>query len=490
LRFNKTLNKIPEEKRPNAPVILGCYKNVMPANVKFSIRASQIENLDEAMGKATEMEEIMFETGVDPDIILGKVRRQIDNLAISDQGASSSKKNEDKKTHHLGNQGVGGGFFKGTIPNVKIDPVAAQETKQKIEIAQMNRTIRQMQNEIIRLRRNENFMLDSRMSSSRTKKKSCSRTKRTRIENTNDQQRQRIPREPNPNAVILEEAYDEQTIEQEVDYIQEEILESVETDGCETSMYIFEEDEENTISQDNVVQTRGQLNKSKPKENVEKEKENKEKEKEKEKNKSSEQRRMVNTPQMMYNVVDDLSKLRITLPFTEVVKIPQQRENILKLLDEPGGRIEVVIANPKQNQTISVVKLRGKVPPFYISIENHDVVLHNCLIDSRATNNIMPLEVMEALGMSCTKYYETGESIYAIDSRKVPAYGEIKDFYAWIIVAPHIITVFTIIVVDLPPTYGVVLGRDWSSMIGGYIMNDGSCMMLAKQRWDNVESSS
>jgi hypothetical protein len=27
-------------------------------------------------------------------------------------------------------------------------------------------------------------------------------------------------------------------------------------------------------------------------------------------------------------------------------------------------------------------------------------------------------------------------------------------------------------------TYGVVLGRDWCSLIGGYIMNDGSCMML------------
>jgi hypothetical protein len=42
-----------------------------------------------------------------------------------------------------------------------------------------------------------------------------------------------------------------------------------------------------------------------------------------------------NSTQMKYNVVEDLSKLRITLPFTEVVKIPQQRENILKLLDDP-----------------------------------------------------------------------------------------------------------------------------------------------------------
>jgi len=84
-------------------------------------------------------------------------------LAIFDKGASSSKKNEDQRTRHLINRGFGGGLFKGTIPNVKIDPITAQETKQKIEIAQMNRTIRQMQSEIIRLRRNENFMSNSRI---------------------------------------------------------------------------------------------------------------------------------------------------------------------------------------------------------------------------------------------------------------------------------------------------------------------------------------
>jgi hypothetical protein len=93
-------------------------------------------------------------------------------------------------------------------------------------------------------------------------------------------------------------------------------------------------------------------------------------------------------------------------------------------------------------------------------------------------NNIIPLAVMGALGMSYTKYYEIDENIYAIDSRKVSAYGEIKDFYAWITTTPHIIRVFNIIVVDMPPTYEVVLGRDWISMISGYIMNDDSCMML------------
>jgi hypothetical protein len=60
-------------------------------------------------------------------------------------------------------------------------------------------------------------------------------------------------------------------------------------DGCNSSMYIFEENEENNISQDNVVQTQAQSNKSKPKENIENEKE-------KEKNKSSEQQRTINSP--------------------------------------------------------------------------------------------------------------------------------------------------------------------------------------------------
>jgi hypothetical protein len=45
---------------------------------------------------------------------------------------------------------------------------------------------------------------------------------------------------------------------------------------------------------------------------------------------------MSNSSQMTYNVVEELSKLRITLPFAEVVKIPQQREYILILLDDPS----------------------------------------------------------------------------------------------------------------------------------------------------------
>jgi len=86
------LSKIPEDKRPNDPVILDCYKNVMPLNVKYVIRTSYMDTLEEPMTKAIEMEEIIIEMGVEPDIIQGKVQRQLGGVSIDNQGASCSKK--------------------------------------------------------------------------------------------------------------------------------------------------------------------------------------------------------------------------------------------------------------------------------------------------------------------------------------------------------------------------------------------------------------
>jgi hypothetical protein len=57
----------------------------------------------------------------------------------------------------------------------------------------------------------------------------------------------------------------------------------------------------------------------------------------------------------------------------------------------------------------------------------------------------MPLAVMEVLGMSCTKYYETSEIIYAVDSRKVSTVQINQGLLCLDYNTPHIITVFNII---------------------------------------------
>jgi hypothetical protein len=63
-------------------------------------------------------------------------------------------------------------------------------------------------------------------------------------------------------------------------------------------------------------------------------------------------------------------------------------------------------------------------PPFYTSLNIHDKVLHNFLMDSGASHNLMPKIVMEELGLEVTKTYH---DLYSFDSRKVKCLRVIKD---------------------------------------------------------------
>jgi hypothetical protein len=60
---------------------------------------------------------------------------------------------------------------------------------------------------------------------------------------------------------------------------------------------------------------------------------------------------MSNFVDMTYNVVEDLGKLRTTLPFNEVVKIPQQRENILILLNDPSKKKKSLLQVRNKSRT-------------------------------------------------------------------------------------------------------------------------------------------
>jgi hypothetical protein len=63
-------------------------------------------------------------------------------------------------------------------------------------------------------------------------------------------------------------------------------------------------------------------------------------------------------------------------------------------------------------------------PPFYTSLKIHDNMLHNFLMDSGASHNLMPNIVMEELGLEVTKAYH---DLYYFESRKVKCLGVIKD---------------------------------------------------------------
>ena len=66
-------------------------------------------------------------------------------------------------------------------------------------------------------------------------------------------------------------------------------------------------------------------------------------------------------------------------------------------------------------------------PPVYLSLNIHDKMLHNCLLDLGSSHNIMPMKVMDELGLQVTKEYH---DLYTFDSRKVKCIGLIKDLVA------------------------------------------------------------
>jgi hypothetical protein len=70
------------------------------------------------------------------------------------------------------------------------------------------------------------------------------------------------------------------------------------------------------------------------------------------------------------------------------------------------------------------MRRKNNVAPFYVTLNIHDKMLHNCMLDSGASHNLMPKVVMEKLGLEITRPYH---DLYSFDSRKVKCDGLIKD---------------------------------------------------------------
>jgi ribonuclease HI len=108
-------------------------------------------------------------------------------------------------------------------------------------------------------------------------------------------------------------------------------------------------------------------------------------------------------------------------------------------------------------------------PPFYTSLNIHDKVLHNCLMDSRASHNLMPKIVMEELGLEVTKAYH---DLYSFDSRRLQCLRFIKYLVVSLFQLPMKGVVMDIVVADVPPKFGMLLSTSWIKRLGGTLQMD------------------
>ena len=133
--------------------------------------------------------------------------------------------------------------------------------------------------------------------------------------------------------------------------------------------------------------------------------------------------------QIPFSLENEISKIEIFVPLTELVTQNVYRGHILKALNIEDVH-DTVNLNDDTPELIFGPKIEGKfqegtTPSFYISLNIHDNILHNAMLDSGASHNLMPKVIMERLGLEVTIPYK---DLYSFDSSRVRCLGLIKAF--------------------------------------------------------------
>ena len=155
---------------------------------------------------------------------------------------------------------------------------------------------------------------------------------------------------------------------------------------------------------------------------------------------------------------NEISKLKISIPLTELVNQDVYRSQVLKVLNI-GEITNTVNLNDDKSKKKNWPEVDGKsqdggVPPFYISLKAHDKILHNAMLDLGALHNLMPKVAMEKLCLEVTRLYKY---LYSFDSSKVKFLGLIKYLCISLAQIPAKSLVMDIVVADIPHKYGMFL---------------------------------
>jgi hypothetical protein len=174
-------------------------------------------------------------------------------------------------------------------------------------------------------------------------------------------------------------------------------------------------------------------------------------------------------PISSFNFEHEIQKIRIPVPLSELVKNEEFKSSLSKMLQSespqpPSDSVNLQDEKPAVILGPMVEDRDDSSPPFYTSLNIHDKVLHNCLMDSGASHNLMPKIVMEELGLEVTKTYH---DLYSFDSRRVQCLGVIKDLVVSLFQLPMKSMVMDIVVANVPPKFGMLLSISWIKKLGG-----------------------
>jgi hypothetical protein len=184
--------------------------------------------------------------------------------------------------------------------------------------------------------------------------------------------------------------------------------------------------------------------------------------------------REIPKPASPFSFGHEIQKIRIPVPLTELIKYGEFKKCFSKFLQSEASCLPTDSINLQDEKSVVILgpmveDRDDSSPPFYTSLNIHDKVLHNCLMDSGASHNLMPKTVMEELGLEVTRAYH---DLYSFDSRRVQCLGVIKDLVVTLFQLPMKSVVMDIVVVDVPPKFGMLLSRSWIKILGRTLQMD------------------
>jgi hypothetical protein len=128
-----------------------------------------------------------------------------------------------------------------------------------------------------------------------------------------------------------------------------------------------------------------------------------------------------------FNFEHEMDKIKIFVSFNELIKKGEYRDKIIKMM-KMGGTPDTLNVQDDHPTIIFGLHIEDtsdteEVPSFYVNLKVHDMTLHNTMLDSGASHNLMPKVIMDKLGLDIIRPYK---DLFSFDSRKFKCLGLIK----------------------------------------------------------------
>ena len=102
--------------------------------------------------------------------------------------------------------------------------------------------------------------------------------------------------------------------------------------------------------------------------------------------------------------------------------------------------------NPRGDGMLIGRKSRSQTPPFLLTFEIFNQNVHNCLVDSRASSNVMPYSICKKLN---AELQMSKIKIIQLDKSHVKVFGELKDVLIRLSSNSKVHQTIDIIVIDI-----------------------------------------